>query len=147
MKSLTNELEAKLLAAHSAEEAAALLRSAGVDKPLAERIWQELAHQRASDDKELSLNELEAVAGGTRDWVTEGCAATVEPGSWCWSNDHCAVVVEHYDNTPVSVNCPRCGTYFYTEPRETGGRSCLYYVCKACKFERFAYWNDSDKAK
>ena len=41
-----------------------------------------------AEDAELSAEELEAVAGGAdRDWLTDGCAATVEPGSWCGSND------------------------------------------------------------
>ena len=78
MTILTNELKAKLLAARSAGEAAALLRDAGVDAPLAERLWTELKHKREADGKELSLDELGSVSGGfDRDWLKEGCAATV----------------------------------------------------------------------
>lgn len=37
------------------------------------------------DSKELSSDELEAVSGGVteRDWIKDGCAATVEDGSKC----------------------------------------------------------------
>ena len=45
---------------------------------------EEPAKRRAQDGKELSLDELETVSGGEdRNWLKEGCAATVEAGSWC----------------------------------------------------------------
>ena len=108
MKNLTDELKAKLCSAKSEEEAAALLKDAGGDTPLAERLWTELKHKREADGKELSLDELESVSGG-RDWVTEGCAATVEPGSWCDTNDSCLIWSVTYENVPTSFPCPHCG--------------------------------------
>ena len=40
--------------------------------------------QAQKTDKELSLDELEAVSGGVnRDYNKHGCAATVEAGSGC----------------------------------------------------------------
>lgn len=113
------------------------------DDSLAERLLAQQPHRREEDGKKLSLDELESVAGGTRDWATEGCAATVEPGSWCWSDDHCPVIVEHYDHQPLNVYCPKCGMYFYTEYR---GKD-QYYVCKACNYSEFAFHNTTDKAK
>ena len=87
--SLSDEQKNRLLQARSAEEVAALLREAGVDVQLAERLWAELTHKREADSEELSPDELEAVSGGAdRDWLKDGCAATVEPYSWCKSNDH-----------------------------------------------------------
>ena len=147
MNNLTNERKEKLLAAKSVEEIAALLKAAGEDGAAAERIWEELCARRG--EKELSLDELEAVSGGARNWATEGCASTVEPGSWCWSEDQCAVVVEFYDNAPINVNCSKCGMFFYKEIRDSGAKPVpVYYVCKACGHTQFAYWDEgSDKAK
>ena len=96
--------------------------------------------------KELSPDELEAVSGGVRDWVTEGCAATVECGSICWSDDHCILVYEHYSNSPISITCPKCGTYFYKyEQRSTSNpfaKIPVYYICKTCGYREFAYYLD-----
>lgn len=78
MENLTNEQKAKLSAAKSGENAAQLLQEAGVDAPQA--------------DKELNLDELEAISGGAdRDWLTDGCAATVLGST-----------VDHY-------KCNKCG--------------------------------------
>lgn len=133
MTILTNELKAKLLAARSAREAAALLRDAGVDAPLAERLWTELKHKREADGKELSLDELGSVSGGfDRDWLKEGCAATVEPYSWCGSDDACLMRDVVYAHQPVGT-CSYCGGYQYSRP------SLSEYVCSKCgKTEK---WN------
>ena len=89
---ITNELKAKLLAAQSAEEAAELLKAngqeAGPDD--VEKLWTEITKHREQEGKELSPDELGAVAGGAirnRDYLKEGCAATVEPHSTCWGTD------------------------------------------------------------
>ena len=117
MLNLTSELKSKLLKAESAEEAAALLRPSGVDDALATQIWNELCAHRG--DKELSLDELEAVSGGAdRNWVKDGCAATVEPGSRCGSNDACWKWDVTYDNAPTTMVCPLCGKYLYHEKTE-----------------------------
>ena len=110
MTILTNELKAKLLAARSAREAAALLRDAGVDAPRAERLWTELKHKREADGKELSLDELGSVSGGfDRDWLKEGCFATVEAGSHCWSSDTCFCIEVYYKNEPRQIIWAVCG--------------------------------------
>ena len=58
------------------------------------QLWEERMHHRSCENEELDLNELDFVAGGaTRECAKEGCAVTVEIGSWCWSNDQCAVLV------------------------------------------------------
>ena len=135
MIKLTNELKANLLAAKGVEEAAALLKDAGVDEPLAEQIWNELTHQREADGRELSLDELEAVSGGAdRNWATEGCAATVEYGSWCGSNDKCIYWSVTYDFQPTSTLCPNCGKNMYLQDRIHHGDSKYeeQYRCRFC---------------
>ena len=92
------ELEKKIVAAGSPEEIERILNDAG-EKITAEEAQQlfEKVKSRAAD-KEVSLDELDAVSGGyNRNWILEGCAATVEcrswcwvNGSWCWSNDACS---------------------------------------------------------
>ena len=144
--SLSDEQKNRLLQARSAEEVAALLREAGVDVQLAERLWAELTHKLEADSEELSPDELEAVSGGVRDWATEGCAATVECGSICWSDDHCILVVEHYTNSPISITCPRCGTNFYKYEQRSKtnpfAKIPVYYICKNCGYSEFAYYLD-----
>ena len=75
-------------------------RQRSFDLPFGGKIQQ--AHQ-------LSLDELEAVSGGSdRNWLTDGCSATVEIGSWCWSDDTCIRYDVTYDNLP-SHHCSKCG--------------------------------------
>ena len=106
MLNITNELKKKLLAAKSAEEAAELVKTAGqeITAEDAEKLWKEIEARRERDGRELSPDELEAVSGGDadRDWLEDGCAATVEPGSDCYfSNDFCNWVYVTYAHKPV----------------------------------------------
>ena len=92
---VTPELGNKLLEAQSAQEARDILAAAGQEltEEEAERLWQEVEHHRVDYARELSDDELDAVAGGSslRDYKKDGCAATVNlKTSWCWSNDACA---------------------------------------------------------
>ena len=114
-KEKREELMGILLQARSAEEAAALLKEVGVDAPQAERIWNEISAFR--DDKELSIDELEAVSGGVeqRDYWGQGCAATVESGSDCWGTDGgCSVNNIEYQHMPNGF-CPDCGRPYFVE--------------------------------
>lgn len=132
MLNITKELKAKLLAAKSEEELAVLLKEAGVDRPSAERVWAELTNKREAGGKELSLDELEAINGGAdRDWLTDGCAATVEPGSWCDSNDSCHYWDVTYDNKPTKTSCPFCGSdpMVTWTMRDSDG---IYFICSNC---------------
>ena len=132
MEDLTNELKAKLLAAKSAGETAELLREAGADEAQAERLWDEISARR--NDRELSPDELDAVSGGAdRNWATEGCAATVEYGSWCGSDDRCVYFQVTYDYEPTSHLCPSCGRHMYLQGKYK--RHDEYeeqYRCKFC---------------
>ena len=105
---ITDEMKALLANVQSAEQVAEVFASAGqrISKKDSERLYQEYQHHVT--DQELSLAELEAVSGGSRDYLTDGCAATVEPGSDCWGTDMCAIVNCVYDNGPASY-CEKCG--------------------------------------
>ena len=137
MASLSKELKAKLLKAQSAGEAAALLKAAGEDEALAEQVWAELTRKREADGNELSLDELEAVSGGVkRDWVKDGCAATVGPNSLCGSNDACSWWDVVYEHGPTNSTCPTCGIPLYAEDCELiGGDDVLVRLrCKKCGY-------------
>ena len=131
MIDITNELKAKLLAAKSAEEVTELLKADGqeITPEDAAHLWEEIERKRNADGKELSPDELEAVSGGSnRDFLKDGCAATVEPGSWCWSDDSCAWVDVKYDNEPVGY-CPYCGG---RQVVNDGDGVVIYRLCTIC---------------
>ena len=89
---LSEELKKELIKAHSAEQVAEIVKADGqeISTEDAEQLWQEIANH--NQDAELSADELEVVSGGAdRDWLTDGCAATVESGSHCGSNDKCLI--------------------------------------------------------
>ena len=130
---MKEELKPKLLQAKSAEEVAGLLKNAGMDESKAGQIWNEISSHRK--DKELSLDELEAVSGGAdRDWLTDGCAATVEAGSWCGTNDSCVWIDVQYDHEPVKDLCPQCGGQMYLDrvEYESNGNAYYYRKCLRC---------------
>ncbi len=113
---LNNEVRKSLLNAADIAEVMEVCKNAGieVDEKEAQRILDEVAHKKESTGKELSLDELESVSGGgDRDWLTEGCAATVEAGSTCWTNDACSICAVIYDNEPSTYICPDCGGGMY----------------------------------
>ena len=114
MADYSNEMIAKLKRAQSPEEVAELLKAEGQDAAQAERLWKEIEHLHEGEDVELSLDELESVAGGVkhRDYLAKGCAATVEPYSNCWGTDGgCIFVNIEYSNGPRNLPCPYCGAY------------------------------------
>ena len=124
MINMTKELKKKLLAAQSAEEVAELVKADGQELTAEdnERIWEEITKRREKDVRTLSLDELEAVSGGSeyRNWPVDGCAASVEPDSMCWSNDACSVSEVEYTDPPIDnigiwdvSTCPDCGGYLY----------------------------------
>lgn len=137
MITITNELKEKILAAECAEEIAALVKADGQEITAEESdlLWKEMTGRRGQDGKELSLDELEAVSGGAdRNWVTEGCAGTVEYGSWCGSNDKCMVLDVTYDFQPTEHLCPNCGKNMYKQNTISLGKNKHedQYRCKYC---------------
>ena len=88
--SMNKELKEKLIDAKSLEEVKDILKDCSDLE--AEHIYQEIEHHRSLQKEKLDLDELDAVSGGSdRNWVKDGCAATCEEGSWCWSNDKCEI--------------------------------------------------------
>lgn len=104
---INRELAQKLMNVKSAKEAAVLLKENGHDigEEKARRLFEKIQQE------ELSLDELEAVSGGSkRDYIKSGCAVTVEANSDCYfSNDACTWLTVSYDNMPTTNKCPDCG--------------------------------------
>lgn len=140
MLNITNELKAKLLSARNAEEVTELVKAEGQEITAEEalHLWEEITKGKQQDGKELSIDELEAVSGGSdRDWVLDDCAATVEPYSWCKSDDACVVWDVTYDNYPLDERCPTCGTLLYSkqDPYEAYYKViAVRHICKKCGY-------------
>ena len=137
MPIITNEPKAKLLVAKSAEEVTELVKADGqeITAEDAAHLWEEITRKSEQNGKELSLDELEAVSGGAdRNWATQGCAATVEYGSWCGSNDKCVNWDVTYDYPPTDTLCPNCGQnmYLYERIHLGGSKYEEEYRCKFC---------------
>ena len=132
MGKISGELRAKLMKAQSAEEAAELMKELPEADP--ERVWEEIARHREDAGAELSLEELDAVSGGAdRDFMTDGCAATVEAESDCWGTDMCCLFPVTYDHEPSEHKCPRCGgTLCYWDTIWRGISNKARYRCNAC---------------
>ncbi len=152
MEKISKALQARLLAAQSAEEAAAMMKEGGQEITPEEtaHLWEEIKKVREQEGKSLSVDELDAVSGGKdRDWVKDGCAATVEYGSRCGSNDKCILCDVIYENGPLSETCPICGTSLYKDVRwlnEAWKNSWYmvptYFTCKTCGYSEFAYYEN-----
>lgn len=133
------ELEKKAIEAASAEEVMEIVRAAGEEITAEEAASFFKAVQERKADKELALDELEAVSGG-RDWVTEGCAATVEWDSDCWGVDGgCLAIHYTYSREPTTDDrCPKCGARVYLEGKygvSTGflqGYTWKEFICRNC---------------
>ena len=133
----TKELKEKLIAAKSVGELEELVRSsdAEIGEDELEHLWEEIGRARDKKDRELSLDELEAVGGEERDYLTDGCAGTVEPGSWCGSNDRCYCFDVNYRNRPVRY-CSRCGGISYLI-HPYGRTTATWSRCINCGFEQW----------
>ena len=62
---MDNELREKLTKAGSQDEVAELLKAEGQDASDAGKIWKEISEKHQPENKALSLDELDAVSGGT----------------------------------------------------------------------------------
>jgi len=111
----SEEIDKKLLEAKSVEDVLAIANensTSPVSKEFAEKIYAKVKTIRGGD-AELDLDELESVSGGkgiTVDFIKDGCHATVEPGSSCWSDDKCSHDEVIYDNYDSSI-CPVGGVH------------------------------------
>ena len=102
------ELRGKLIRAGNMEEVRAIL-GPNAKKAEIDRAWREIeAHRPAEGLETVDDDELEAVSGGNiftrpfdppdRDYEKDGCAASVEYGSWCGSDDACTIYDVTYAN-------------------------------------------------
>lgn len=141
----TRELLKDRAAAQAASPEAAcaeVARAVGFDvtaEELIEAAAEIRAEQAAAQDAaaaeitELTEGEMDQAAGGERDWARQGCAATVESSSWCWSNDSCFVAQVTYTNPPSYNTCPNCGHTMYRWKNVVeGGMPYKYYKCPNC---------------
>ena len=126
------EIRAKLSNAKNIDDVKAILAESGekVTPEDTERIWQELEHHRPSGKRKLDQDEMDAVAGGTlfkeRDWIKEGCAATVESDpALCWESDVCILFWEKYDN--FWATCPDGTPHENIYDKKT-----TWYICRKC---------------
>ena len=96
-------------------------------------------NKEMNEDKDLSLDELGAVSGGKadRNWLEDGCAATVEAGSDCWGTDRCKVLPVTYDHFPIEDPCPQCGgqMYFYETESVRRFEHYNHYRCLRCNYD------------
>lgn len=145
------ELKKKTLAAASAEEIMEIMKAAGEEITAEEAAQLFEKAQAKKTGKELSLDEMEAVSGGAdRNWVTDGCAATVEYGSRCRSNDRCIYFDVTYDFQPTSTLCPNCGQNMYLQNTINHSSTEFeeQYRCKFCGcITSRTYGDNSSKAK
>ena len=145
------ELKKKTLAAASAEEIMEILKAAGEEITAEEAAQLFEKVQAKKTGKELSLDEMEAVSGGAdRNWVTDGCAATVEYGSRCDSNDKCIYWDVTYDFQPTSTLCPNCGQNMYLQNTINHSSTEFeeQYRCKFCGcITSRTYGDNSSKAR
>ena len=81
MMSLSDEQKNRLLQARSAEEAAVLLKEAGVDAPQAERIWNEISAFR--EDKEEKREHISKIYREIID-RDEQCSSSIRE----WAKTH-----------------------------------------------------------
>ena len=100
---MEKQLKDAVQSARSFEEVEILLKDHPELDP--KQVWGEVKKHRSNQSEKLDLDELEAVSGDAdRDWKKDGCAATSEPDSRCWSNDQCLIWDVTYDN--FWVCCP-----------------------------------------
>ena len=131
-----NELKKKAMEAASAEEIMEIMKAAGeeITAEEAERFYEKVQDKKT--DRELSLDELEAVAGGEdRDWLRDGCAATVEGGSDCYGTDMCGLWPVTYEHRPTRHKCSVCGGILYSNGSTGGGffeEEVYHYKCASC---------------
>ena len=146
MSETRKEIEAKLLKANSVEEVMGIMKDAGVETNAeeAQKTFEKVKELRGSDGKELSIDELDAVAGGVtyRHWIQDGCAGTVEPGSSCWGTDGgCDFVNISYFDEPCNQPCIYCGAPYTVQWEHLSGMSNAMvhiYQCRECG-KKFRY--------
>ena len=96
---IDNELRKKLFEAGSREEVEALLQGRADEEEI-RTMWESIERKRgAADLEELDDDELETVSGGwIRDFLEDGCYASVAYNSSCSTADACVLAHMVYWN-------------------------------------------------
>ena len=138
--SLTREeVDEKLTNASSVEEVKAIIEENGgkLSEEEAKDLYERIKAYDPSAVVELSVEELDEVAGGKRSFLYEGCESTVEAGSHCFGSDACDLWNVQYKNRPAPrKKCPNCNDYtmcFINKDK---------YICYKCKFEHGTYYKN-----
>ena len=118
---LDDKIRERVSETKSLEEVKEILK--GYSNIDAERVWKESERHRSSMSKKnwMSMNLTPLAVTVTAIGKKDGCAATCEEGSWCWSNDKCEIFDVVYskfweccpDGHPheydINYRCLRCG--------------------------------------
>ncbi|MCR4688028.1 MAG: hypothetical protein K5745_00595 [Saccharofermentans sp.] len=108
----SEELRNKLMSATTQEEVCELIKAEypDIEPEALDKITDEFLKYVAN--RELSMDELDAVAGGARNYRDDGCKGDYKD-EFCWFNDHCAAAIITYYNYDSHYKCPRCGANLY----------------------------------
>ena len=106
---LDSDTKKELTTANTVEEVKGVLDRHGltVDDEQAQKVLKDIQEARIWQ-QELSEEEMEHIQGG-RDYLHEGCCATVEENSMCLFNDACKATWVTYTNKVTGYKCPDCG--------------------------------------
>ena len=77
------------------------LLASGREINMSEEMKKEILNKDLSDEELKAVNGGYNIGGCQEDYYEETCDATVESGSWCWSNDCC----EFWDSTYTRKGC------------------------------------------
>ena len=129
------EIRAKLIRAKDIEEVRAILGPETAEEEIIQ-TWREIeAHRPEGNLEEVDEDELDAVSGGAdRDLDDDGCSATVEKGSRCWSDDYCTWLEVTYSNHSFCTDGKKHDWELLYSGTGLIGYKCYYkYECKKCQ--------------
>ncbi len=130
----SEELRNKLMSVTTQDEARELIKAEypDIEPEALDKLSEEFS--KYVESRELSLDELDTVAGGSRNYRDDGCSGDYTD-SFCWFNDHCNATINTYYNYETIWKCPRCGANLYYWDTVTEGIALSQYRrfnCYSC---------------
>ncbi|MCR4688683.1 MAG: hypothetical protein K5745_03925 [Saccharofermentans sp.] len=127
----SEELRNKLMSVTTQDEARKMIKAEypDIEPEALDKISEEFFKYVGS--RELSLDELDAVAGGSRNYRDDGCSGDYTD-EFCWFNDACLATINTYYNYETSFTCPRCGAPLYYWDTVTSGWQYRRFNCYSC---------------